>query len=293
MAIGFANATQDRGQIGNYYHAVQKVNLNLDEVRKYLSRETRALSNSAATYGSIPYHAMTALGGPGAEIVDSGNALYEGAKEGDVRKASLGGLGMVGTFARGTSMIDEATDTAGIGGRGGRAGKRHHQYRDIPPTQNVPRTPMERGYPLGFNSTDEFTEFGQIGQKALAKAKHKNVTMHMQGSAITGKAHTKRDAFGNPLPFRPESDFDVALAGKDLFDRARKLKGLKVLDNPSHIYLDPKSGDYIKNLDKLGLKKMQSQLEAKGGRTVIFMLFQNENAVLQKSAATIAIPGGG
>jgi hypothetical protein len=143
---------------------------------------------------------------------------------------------------------------------------------------------MPRSVPLGFASAEEFAEFGTEGYKALKKAKYNEVAMHFQGSSVTGHSFSKVDSAGNKLPFRPESDFDIALSGKSLFEKARKL-GIEVGRNPSRI--GPLTSEQI---NALGLRKFHGKLESlANGREVNFMLFQNQERVMQWSADTIHV----
>ena len=111
--------------------------------------------------------------------------------------------------------------------------------------------------------------------------------MHFQGSSVRGFSFNKVDEAGNKLPFRPESDYDIALSGKSLFDKARRL-GFNIGQNPSRI--GPLTDE---DIAELGLRKLRNKLESVSGRDVKFMLFQNEERVLQWSSSTITVPNAG
>ena len=126
------------------------------------------------------------------------------------------------------------------------------------------------GVPFGFESLEKFEAFKSVASKGLKKARYADAEAILQGSAASGVSYSKK------LPFGAHSDLDVAVAGRSLFEKARKL-GYTVERNPMRI--GPLGADQIKELD---LGSMQQALsEAADGREVNLMLFGNRDAALQ------------
>ncbi len=100
----------------------------------------------------------------------------------------------------------------------------------------------------------------------------------MQGSAVTGQSYRTGKAFDD----NRISDFDVALASKELMKKAEEagigLRGKGTRTGP----LQPK------DLEKLGLTDMAKDLSNKYGREVNFMIYDSaEDAIKRSPSVTI------
>lgn len=123
------------------------------------------------------------------------------------------------------------------------------------------------GVPFGFESLEKFQEFQAAAIKGLKKANYGDAEAILQGSSVSGISYAKK------IPFGVHSDLDVAITGRSVFEKARKL-GYTVERNPMRI--GPLEAEQI---NELGLTSMQRTLEElTGGREVNFMLFGNEKA---------------
>lgn len=126
------------------------------------------------------------------------------------------------------------------------------------------------GVPFGFETLEKFQEFQAAAIKGLKKAKYGDAEAILQGSSVSGISYAKK------IPFGAHSDLDVAITGRSVFEKARKL-GYTVERNPMRI--GPLSAGQI---NELGLSSMQRTLEElAGGREVNFMLFGNEKAAME------------
>ena len=126
------------------------------------------------------------------------------------------------------------------------------------------------GLPFGFESAEQFAAFRATAARGLRKAGYPDAEAILQGSSASGISYEKK------LPFGAHSDMDVAVAGRSVFERARRL-GYEVKSNPMRI--GPLEPDQIKELD---LGAMYRELtEAAGEREVNLLLFSNRAAALQ------------
>jgi hypothetical protein len=132
------------------------------------------------------------------------------------------------------------------------------------------------GVPFGFESAEKFEAFKALSARGLKKAGYQDAEAILQGSSASGISYSDK------IPFGAHSDIDVGIAGRSVFEKARKL-GYPVESNPMRILL---KGDQAGDV---GLRGMHRELtEVVGGREVNFMLFANRKAALQGIAG---VPG--
>jgi hypothetical protein len=128
-------------------------------------------------------------------------------------------------------------------------------------------------FPFGFRDAEHWQSFKKTARKELDRALRgvdREGEAFLQGSSLSGISYKRK------LPFDPASDFDVAITGRDLFRKARKLD-MEVKSSPSHI--GPLSEEQITDLG-LGpfAKKLRNNLQDAGegfDREVKIMLFQD------------------
>ncbi|WP_425428398.1 polymorphic toxin-type HINT domain-containing protein [Agarilytica rhodophyticola] len=125
----------------------------------------------------------------------------------------------------------------------------------------------------GFKSIEEFSSFGETLNSGLAKIGFSNVKALLQGSAVTGKSFRTGKAFDSGRV----SDFDIALAGKDILAKA-KSSGIKLRSGGTRT--GPLSPSQVK---KLGLSPLQSTLSNSAGRPVNFMIFGDRTSAAAKA----------
>lgn len=70
-----------------------------------------------------------------------------------------------------------------------------------------------------FKSFGQFKQFGEASQGSLTRAGYPGTTPYLQGSAVTGVSHET----GIPFDVGRKSDFDMGLAGDDIFAKAENL----------------------------------------------------------------------
>jgi filamentous hemagglutinin len=121
--------------------------------------------------------------------------------------------------------------------------------------------------PHGFASAEEFQEFGSRLRRGLPEG----TQPLFHGSSVTGQSYRT----GQPFDVGRRSDFDLALAGSTLFERARAL-GLKAKDGTR---IGPLSDA---QLDALGLLDLRNELSQLAGRVVRFMLFNDQASALKR-----------
>jgi RHS repeat-associated protein len=128
--------------------------------------------------------------------------------------------------------------------------------------------------PYGFANAAQFQKFGNTISTGLREVAGEGVQAFLAGSAITGKSFRTGVAFD----VGRQSDFDVALVGKKLLDKAKglgiELRGKGTRTGP----LDPK------DLRALGLDGLQQRLSGMAGRTVSFMIYESEEALRVRGA---------
>jgi len=122
--------------------------------------------------------------------------------------------------------------------------------------------------PLGFADPAEFGRFGARLGAGLRKAGYGDVRAAFQGSSVTGRDYLS----GAPFDVGRRSDFDVALGGRSLFERARSI-GVGLRSGGTRTA--PLTGA---QLDALGLKGLGDELARLTGRPVGFMVYQSIEA---------------
>jgi len=131
--------------------------------------------------------------------------------------------------------------------------------------------------PHGFRNAGVFRRFSSSVNNGLESAGFRNTTAIMQGSAVTGQS------FRSGRPFSQLSDFDLALAGDSIFERAVAL-GIKTRSQGTRTGpLTPE------NIAALGLSDFREALSIRAGREVNFMIFRSVDTALEK-APSIVLP---
>jgi hypothetical protein len=137
-------------------------------------------------------------------------------------------------------------------------------------------------YPLGFSQQGEFAAFGDTLYSGLSSAGYKNVQAGFQGSSVTGRAFAPPQA---PFDVGRVSDFDIALSGAELFQRAQEV-GIGLRQQGT------RTGPLLpEHLDRLGLTDLGNQLTQQAGRPVNFMIYRSIDDAIGRSP-TILVPGG-
>jgi RHS repeat-associated protein len=192
-------------------------------------------------------------------------------------------------LAGGTVMMMAAASGGGPGGGGGGSGtagggSSPSKGPASPPKPKDPTTPakpaaaaaskplttgqiLARGFPLGFRSFGQFSQFGQALRAGLVRAGFGDVKAIIQGSAATGRSAET----GAVFDVGRISDLDVALVGKDLLEAARAagvdIRGSGLSSGPLT----------VADIAKLGLTEVRATLtRLAGGRTVNFRIFADE-----------------
>jgi RHS repeat-associated protein len=136
--------------------------------------------------------------------------------------------------------------------------------------------------PRGFQSSEEFDQFGNTLYGGVGSAGYDDVTAILQGSSVTGVKYTT----GKPFDVGRVSDYDIALASPSLLDRARELGiGLRSGGTRTGPLTAPE-------LEQLGLSGVAGDLSQMAGRPVNFMVFQSAEVAMSRSPS-IVLPGYG
>ncbi|MEV4276958.1 polymorphic toxin-type HINT domain-containing protein, partial [Actinoplanes xinjiangensis] len=134
--------------------------------------------------------------------------------------------------------------------------------------------------PRGFAGKDDYNKFIGDLDAGLASAGHPGTKAAFQGSSVTGVSFKTGREFGS------HSDYDVALGGKEIFEKAKTL-GIKLREGKTRT--GPLKGW---QLDALGLTQMRKELSAKAGRPVNFMVFQDIEKAMGRSPSLPAVSCG-
>ncbi len=132
---------------------------------------------------------------------------------------------------------------------------------------------VAKGTPFGFKNAGEFRQFGKTLNAGLADAGFSRTKAILQGSAVTGKNFRTGKAFDAGKV----SDFDIALAGPDIFARARQL-GIRLRSSGTRT--GPLTGTQIQ---QLGLGPLRNSLSQSAKRPVKFMVFSDAKAAAAKA----------
>ncbi|MGW0902841.1 RHS repeat-associated core domain-containing protein [Streptomyces sp. NPDC002853] len=138
--------------------------------------------------------------------------------------------------------------------------------------------PGPRRMPLGFSNPAGFAKFATQLNAGLQKAGLGGTTPVFQGSAVTGKS------FKTGRPFGSHSDFDVALTGADVLNRA-KGAGIKLRSKGTRT--GPLKGAALK---KMGLTQLRKDLSREAGRPVNFMIYGSAESAAGRSPSIIMRP---
>jgi hypothetical protein len=116
--------------------------------------------------------------------------------------------------------------------------------------------------PLGFHHLDDYDNFVVALKGGLSEAGHSGAEAVFHGSSVTGVRY--RDG----LPFGSHSDYDIALAGSEILERAKSL-GVSLRSGGTRTgpLKDPRV------LQQLGLSDLQRKLSEMAGRQVAFMIY--------------------
>jgi hypothetical protein len=134
--------------------------------------------------------------------------------------------------------------------------------------------PPWREVPLGFADAEEFRAFGTHLSKGLRDAGYDDAIPVFHGSSVTGVKYTT----GALFDVGRTSDFDIALASPELFERAKalgfELRGHRTRTAPV------KEADILR---ALGLLDLQQSLSHRAGRNVEFMIYKDLEHALGRS----------
>ena len=138
--------------------------------------------------------------------------------------------------------------------------------------------------PLGFNSVDEFNNFGASLNQGLRNAGFGDVTPIFQGSSVTGfkgfdkvKNGIVTRSAGTIFDTGGVSDFDIALSSPQMLTRAKEI-GLPVIGKGTRTFeLNNRA------LKKLGLYDMRQSLQSQVNRPVNFVIFDSVSTATSKA----------
>ncbi|HET6532887.1 MAG TPA: LamG-like jellyroll fold domain-containing protein [Actinoplanes sp.] len=125
--------------------------------------------------------------------------------------------------------------------------------------------------PLGFSGTSSYRSFVSTLDDGLEAAGLGNTRAAFQGSSVTGRS------FRTGRPFGSHSDYDVALGGDDIFERAKGL-GIKLRSGKTRT--GPLTARQVR---QLGLQEMREQLTEMAGRPVNFMVYDSLDRAVARS----------
>src|SRR5262249_27051778 len=126
--------------------------------------------------------------------------------------------------------------------------------------------------PLGFQNSEEFTQFGRTIQGGLRANGIYGAQSFLRGSAVTGRSFNS----GEPFDLGRRSDLDVALASPVLFRRAAEL-GIPMRGGGTRT--EPLSDEQLK---QLGLLEMADRLRQQVDRPLTFMIYSSRGAIAQR-----------
>jgi hypothetical protein len=132
-------------------------------------------------------------------------------------------------------------------------------------------TVIERGgVPLGFNSREDFHEFGRTIFRGLNEAGYSDALPFMRGSAVTGYNYVNGRPFdGGSRP----SDFDLAISSPTLLRRATEI-GVQLRGQGSRT--EPLRDSEV---ELLGLQGLRDAIGTERGRRATIMIYGSPSAV--------------
>lgn len=125
--------------------------------------------------------------------------------------------------------------------------------------------PASRKIPLGFHTEGHYEKFKSTLSLGLRRTRYPNTVPIMQGSSVTGFKYTT----GEPFDVGRESDYDVALAGSEIF---RAASAAKVKVRSGGIRTAPLNRRAVA---RLGLRPLQRALMEISKREVKFMVYRD------------------
>ncbi|MEU6593683.1 RHS repeat-associated core domain-containing protein [Streptomyces sp. NPDC046881] len=138
--------------------------------------------------------------------------------------------------------------------------------------------PGPRRIPMGFPNAAEFNQFKAQINSGLRDVGIEGATAVFQGSSVTGKS------FRTGRPFGPHSDFDVALAGESLLERAKQA-GIPLRSGGTRT--GPLKGA---DLEKMGLGELRGKLTKSVNREVNFMIYRSVKDATSRAPSIIVKP---
>ncbi|MCH0561465.1 hypothetical protein [Streptomyces sp. MUM 16J] len=130
--------------------------------------------------------------------------------------------------------------------------------------------------PRGFGGSSQYEEFVHELYDGLNEAGFGDAQAAFQGSSVTGARYRTGE------PFDDESDYDIALAGESLLEKAKKA-GVGLRSGGSRTGpLRPE------DLRKMRLDGLASQLSNTAGRKVAFMIYGSIDAAVERGPSIIA-----
>jgi filamentous hemagglutinin len=136
-----------------------------------------------------------------------------------------------------------------------------------------------KAVPFGFKNAATFGNFGRLLNGGLARLGLGETKALLQGSAVTGRSFKSGEVFD----VGRVSDFDIALAGSGIFNRAKAL-GIALRSGGT------RTGPLTKSqIERLGLKPLRDLLSRLAGRDVNFMIFEDA-ATAAARAPSVPIP---
>jgi DNA polymerase/3'-5' exonuclease PolX len=132
-------------------------------------------------------------------------------------------------------------------------------------------TSISKNIPFGFSSFGELRQFGSNIQSGFSKLGHKDTTLYLQGSSVTGKSFLTKESFD----VGRKSDFDLAVSGTSLFEKAEKL-GLTKGNRTRSINL---GSDEAK---LLGINAVLDKASKLKSRDVNIMIFKSVDDIKKK-----------
>ena len=127
--------------------------------------------------------------------------------------------------------------------------------------------------PKGFKSPQAFDEFKSALGSGLENAGYNDAGATFQGSSVTGKSFRTGEAFD----VGRTSDFDIAISGESLMNKAKEL-GIPL--RSGGVRTGPLTDAQLK---KLGLDGLRNQLSSQAGRPVNFMIYSTAEEAIKRA----------
>ena len=134
-----------------------------------------------------------------------------------------------------------------------------------------------RGFPLGFETFDDFASFGGRARSELNAIGATDATLVVQGSAVRGASFAEHAVFD----VGRVSDLDIAISSSSLLEKARGL-GIRIKGGGTKTFELTS-----RQIDDLGLSQMQSTLRNSSGRPVNFIITDAVDTALAKDIGIV------